>query len=277
MAARVCPHCRQLNGENEARCFRCGRRLPGKLHDAVRRLTGDVLGTVAPVTRLILGLELAVFALCVAVDGKLPLWFGQGFRTSTLFRFGALGGPMGGEEPYRLLAAVFVHANLLHVGMNMLMFVDLGQKLETEIGSARAALLFVLSGVLGFVASELWYGPLGPPTVGASGGVFGQIGAIVGILYARKDPEWRRALVRNLIYAVLLAFVLSVNTAAHLGGFAAGIVLGFLLHEERARLGWGRVMTTLAVVGVAGSMAAVGLSSRSPVWQTIRAHEMLRE
>jgi membrane associated rhomboid family serine protease len=277
MAARVCPHCRQLNGENEARCFRCGRRLPGKVHDAVQRLTADVLGTEAPITRLILGLELLVFALCIAVDRHLPLWFNDGFRTSTLFRFGALGGPMGNEEPYRLLAAVFVHANLLHIGMNMLMFADLGRKLEAEIGGARAALLFVLSGVLGFVASELWYGPMGPPTVGASGGVFGQIGAIVGILYARKDPEWKRALVRNLIYAVLLAFVLSVNTAAHLGGFAAGIALGFLLHEERSRLGWGRLMTAFAVLGVVGSVVAVGLSSRSPVWQSFRAYELLHE
>lgn len=277
MAARVCPHCRQLNSETEARCFRCGRRLPGKVHDAVQRFTGDVLGTEAPVTRLILALELLVFALCWAVNGRLALWFGDAFRSSTLVRFGALGGPLGEQEPYRLLAAVFVHANLLHVGMNMMMFVDLGQKLEREIGAARAALLFVLSGLLGFVASELWYGPMGPPTVGASGGVFGQIGAIVGILYARRDPEWRNVLIRNLIFAALLAFALSVNTAAHLGGFAAGIALGFLLHEERARFGWGQIMTPLAVVALVGSVASVGLSSLSPAWKPFRAYEQLRE
>jgi membrane associated rhomboid family serine protease len=277
MAARVCPHCRQLNGEAEVRCFRCGRRLPGKFHDAVQRLTADVLGTEAPVTRLLLALELLVFALCLLLDRRFPLWFGDQFRGSTLVRLGALGGPLGGEEPWRLLAAVFVHANVLHVGMNMMMFVDLGQKLEREIGGARAALLFVLSGILGFVASELWYGPMGPLTVGASGGVFGQIGAVVGILYARRDPEWRRALVRNLVFAALLAFVLSVNTAAHLGGFAAGIACGFLLHEERRRFGWNQVMTALAVLAVVGSAASVGLSSRSPVWQTFRAYEQLHE
>jgi membrane associated rhomboid family serine protease len=277
MAARVCPHCRQLNGASEVRCFRCGRRLPGKFHDAVTRLTSDVLGSEAPVTRLLLALELLVFALCVLLDRRFPLWFSDAFRGSTLVRLGALGGPLGGEEPFRLLSAVFLHANVLHVGMNMMMFVDLGRKLEAEIGGARAALLFILSGVLGFVASELWYGPMGPLTVGASGGVFGQIGAVVGILYARRDPEWRRALVRNLVFAALLAFVFSVNTAAHLGGFVAGIVCGFLLHEERRRFDWGRTMTALAVLAVVGSVASVGLSSRSPVWQSFRAYEMLHE
>src|SRR5689334_13783888 len=95
MAARVCPYCRQLNGMSEARCFRCGRRLPGKLDDAVRRLTGDVLRTEAPVTLLLLALELVVFALCLAVDRHVPLWFSDGFRVSTVVRFGALGAPLG--------------------------------------------------------------------------------------------------------------------------------------------------------------------------------------
>jgi membrane associated rhomboid family serine protease len=271
MAARVCPHCRQLNGVNEVRCFHCGRRLPGKLHDAVTRLTGDLLGTVAPMTRFLLAVELVVFALCLLAEKRIPLWFGDGFGCSTLVRFGALGGPLGSEEPYRLLAAVFLHANVLHVGMNMMMFADLGQKLEAEVGGARATLLFVLSGVLGFVASELWYGPMGPLTVGASGGVFGQIGAVVGVLYARRDPEWRRTLVRNLIFAAILALVLSVNTAAHLGGFAAGIVLGFLLHEERRRLDWSRLVTPIAVLAVLASIASIGVSTLSPAWRSLCA------
>jgi membrane associated rhomboid family serine protease len=277
MAARVCPYCRQLNGVNEPRCFRCGRSLPGKLHDTVTRLTRDVLGTEAPVTRLLLAIELIVFALCLMVDRSVPLWFGDSFRSSTVVRFGALGGPLGGEEPYRLLAAVFLHANVLHIGMNMMMFVDLGRKLEAELGGARAALVFILSGILGFVASELWYGPMGPLTVGASGGVFGQIGAVIGIMVARRDPEWRRALVRNLIFAVLLALVLSVNTAAHLGGFAAGIAIGFALHEERRRLGLSQLMSPLAALAILGSVASVGLSTQSPFWQPIRADESARE
>jgi len=277
MAARVCPHCRELNSLTEARCFRCGRRLPGPIQEGLTRWVRDVLGTEAPMTRVVLFLQLAVFALCILVDRKMPLGIGDAFRRSTLLRFGALGGPLGDEEPFRLLAAVFVHAGLLHVGMNMMMFVDLGRKLEAELGSARFLLTFVGSGVLGFVASEWWYAPMRPLTVGASGGVFGQIGAVVGILYARRDPEWRRALVRYLIYAVLLALLLNVNTAAHLGGFAAGILLGFGFHEERARIGLTRLISAGAAIALVASIGSVALSATSPVWQAFRAYELQHE
>jgi hypothetical protein len=96
-------------------------------------------------------------------------------------------------------------------------------------------------------------------------------------MVARRDPEWRRALVRNLIFAVLLALVLSVNTAAHLGGFAAGIAIGFALHEERRRLGLSQLMSPLAALAILGSVASVGLSTQSPFWQPIRADESARE
>ncbi len=138
-------------------------------------------------------------------------------------------------------------------------------------------LVFLGSGILGFVASQWWYAPVEPLTAGASGGVFGEIGAVVGILYARRDPEWRRALVRYLIYALLLAFLLSVNTAAHLGGFAAGILLGFLLYRERASLRLTRLVTVLAALGIVASVASVALSMRSTAWQSIRAFEQMSE
>jgi membrane associated rhomboid family serine protease len=226
------------------------------------------------VTRLVLVLELAVFALCVAMDRRLPLGLGDAFNGSTLVRFGALVGPLGENEPYRLLAAVFVHAGILHIGMNMMIFVDLGKKLEAELGSARFLLTFVGSGVLGFVASEVWYAPMRPLTVGASGGVFGQIGAMVGILYSRRDPEWKRAFVRYLIYALILALLLNVNTAAHLGGFAAGIVLGYAFREERARIGLGRPLNVAAGLALFACVASVALSTRSPVWMAFRAYEL---
>src|SRR5215471_1176007 len=109
MPARVCPYCRELNGAAETRCYRCGRRLPGPLLEGTFRLAREVLGVDAPVTRLVLGLELLVFALLVAADRRFPLGFNDSFRASTLLRLGALGGAFTSDEPYRLLSAVFVH------------------------------------------------------------------------------------------------------------------------------------------------------------------------
>jgi rhomboid protease GluP len=208
----------------------------------------------------------------------LPLGFHDAFRASALFRFGAMG--MGSEvaEPWRVLSAVFVHMGVLHVGMNLWMFTDLGARLERELGGARAALIFLVTGVLGFVASEIWYAPLSLLTAGASGGVFGQIGAEVGILRARRDPEWRRSLIRNLVYALVLSLALrGVNNAAHLGGFAAGIALGYAFEVERRRWSLDRGLRIVAVIFVLAALGSVLLSTHSSFWQLIRARELFSE
>lgn len=239
-----------------------------------------LLGTEIPATRAILALVLLVFALMVLVDRTIPLGFPLGdllppaFRTTTLLRFGALGdfplGParcdLGELQPYRLLAAVFVHMGLLHVGMNMLVFVGLGRQLEAHFGAARFVVLFLGSGILGFVASQIWYelsASGARVTAGASGGVFGQIGALVGVLYARRHPEWKRELTRQLIYAGLLALAFPVNNAAHFGGLAAGAVIGFSLEKERRAPLATKVFGVLAVLLVCGSVVSVVLSSLS--------------
>src|SRR5690349_12161276 len=112
MAARICPYCRQLNSVGEPRCYSCGRRLPGPVSDGAFKLFRELFGVEAPVTRVILVLELVVFALCLVVNRDLPIWRGS-FKTSTLLRFGALIGGFGEVEPWRLVSAVFVHANVL--------------------------------------------------------------------------------------------------------------------------------------------------------------------
>jgi membrane associated rhomboid family serine protease len=278
MAARLCPYCKELNSVGERNCYRCGRRLPGPVVENALRIGGDLLGAEAPVTRVLLFIELAVFGLCIIADRSLPLGFNGAFKASTLLRFGALGGSLGQSEPWRYLSAVFVHAGALHVGMNMWVFVSLGRDLERAIGSVRFALLFLLTGVLGFVASAYWYAPFQPLTMGASGGVFGEIGAVVGILGARRDPEWKRVFVRNLIYALLLSVALgNVNTSAHLGGFAAGIALGYFFGLERPRWKLEWPLRVLAAVGLCSVVASVGLSMHSLAWQEMRVRELRYE
>ncbi len=256
----------------------------------VLSLVRGVVGTEYPATRTILALVLVVFALCVVVDRRLPLglpifdFLPASFRASTLIRFGALGDlrlpvaggvgimPLGELEPYRLLSAVFVHMGLLHVGMNMLVFVGMGRQLEAHLGAARFTVLFLGAGILGFLASQLWYDQ-SPLTAGASGGVFGQIGALVGILYARRHPEWKRELTRQLIYAGLLALAFPVNNAAHFGGLVAGAVFGFAFEKERR----GKLATSLlggvAVLLLCGSVVSVVLSSLSDASSIVRVLE----
>ena len=283
MAARLCPYCQRLNSEGEARCHHCGRRLPGPLLGAVFDLKRDLLGVSAPMTRLVIAIELLAFALCVIADRRVPIGFGDfagtdlgspagSFRASTIVRFGALIRQYVAVEPFRLLSAGFVHANLLHVGMNLFMFAQFGAQLEHELGSARSFVLFVASVIAGSLVSTFWFGQ--GLMVGASGGVFGQFGAFVGLLYAHRNPHWKRTLWTGVIYTVLVSLAIgAVDTAAHVGGFAAGAVLGFALFKEQRQLRLDRAQAALAGVALISCVASVVLSARSPFVEDARNEE----
>ncbi|MEP7051819.1 MAG: rhomboid family intramembrane serine protease [Pseudomonadota bacterium] len=226
----------------------------------------------AALTRLFLGLNLLVFALCVLTDRRLPL-FQDNFRMSTTLRFGALLGRLGAAQPWRYLSAVFVHYNLLHVGMNCMVLTRVGASAEREFGKARFVVLFVVSGVLGFLVSNQWSGGVDPPTAGASGAIFGLFGSIIGVLFARRNPAWKQALVENLVWLAILALMGPINNAAHVGGLATGALLGFLFSKEARKQRLDLPFGLIAGLLLALSLASVVLSTLSPVWRLVRDQE----
>jgi len=273
--AQLCPFCRGLNSAGERRCYRCGRPLPGPLASGAIGFVRNALGSDAPITRALLGLCVLVCGLCVASDRRLPI-FDQ-FSASTMFRFGGLFGPLGQLEPWRYLAAVFVHQNLLHIAMNGFWLVTLGPSAERQFGSARFVVLFMLSGIIGFVVSDQWYGSAGPPTVGASGAIFGAFGSVIGVAYARRDPNWKQILIQNVVRLAFLGLMFRVNNAAHVGGFVAGALLGFLFSKEKRELRLGGPFVILAVVLFVLAPVSILLSNASPIWRMQRAQELGRE
>jgi rhomboid protease GluP len=272
--AQVCPFCRGLNSAGERRCYRCGRPLPGPVATGAIAFFRDALGSEAPVTRLLLGLCVLVFALSIASDHSLPIWPSDQFSVSTVIRFGALFRGSLELEPWRLLAAVFVHFNILHIVMNGWSLTSVGPAAEREFGSARFAVLFVLSGVLGFVASEQWYGASPHLTAGASGAVFGTFGSVIGVAYARRDPNWKQVLIQNVVSLAILGLAFPVNNAAHVGGLVAGAALGFAFSKERRNPWLGRLFVVFAVICVLLAPISVALSNASPIWREVRAEEV---
>ena len=274
----VCPFCRGLNSGGERRCYRCGRPLPGPLASGVIGFLSSTLSGEAPLTRLFLGLNLMVFALCIASDRRIPI-FSDHFRMSTLLRFGLLSGTLGSLQPWRYLSAVFLHFNLVHVAMNGLALSRVGASAEREFGKARFVFLFVVSGVLGFVIDNWWYNGVSPPTVGASGAIFGLFGSVIGVLYARRNPAWKQTLVENLVWVAILAFMpgLSANNAAHVGGLVTGALLGFLFSKEPRKLRLDLPFGLIAGVLLVLSLASVVLSAVSPIWRMAREQENSRD
>ena len=182
---------------------------------------------------------LVLVALNIAVFGALLLKGAGAFRTSPelLLRFGANFAPSTQDgEPWRLLAYMFLHYGAVHLGFNLWALWDAGRIVERLYGSVAFLGLFLFAGVCGGLASLWWNGPRAV-SAGASAAVFGVYGALFGYVVLR-----RRAIPREVLgsigasAAVFIAFSLFIGTvvtgidnAAHLGGLAAGFVLGLAL------------------------------------------------
>ncbi len=256
--------------------------MPGPVASSVFGFLSNFSEDGLPATKLIFAICVLVFALSMASDalsgGTGSHGFGlMGFSAWTSLRFGALlGPPIIGLEPWRVLSAVFLHASGIHIVMNMLSLMNLGRTLEPHFRSGRFLLLYLLSGMLGFCATVWWRGEHAF-SVGASGAIFGLLGAFIGALVIRRNPGWQRVFMSNLIMAFALAyFVPNVDNSAHAGGFISGFLLGILLELERQPRKRDRLVTGLAAVGVVAVIASIALSASSPVWKAQRRAEEAR-
>ena len=270
--SKLCPFCRGLNSVGERRCYRCGRPLPGPLASGVIGFFQSSFSGENSLTRLFVGACLVVFALCFASEHRLPLWQDQ-FALSTTLRFGGIWFALAKSQPWRYFSAIFVHANLMHVAFNCFFMVSVGSAAEREFGKARFAVLFLLSGALGFVASGALGGSMG--SQGSSGAVFGLFGAVIGAAYARRDPNWKQLLAQNVVWILIISLLSSrADNAAHFGGLLAGAAIAYLFGKEPRKPNLTGTFAVLAVLLVAVSLAGVALSAASPIWRVVKAQEL---
>jgi membrane associated rhomboid family serine protease len=138
-------------------------------------------------------------------------------------------------EWWRVFTALFLHANLLHLGMNGAGLWLFGSAVEKTMGRWRFLLVFLLAGALGNLlsASLARY----DVAVGASGGIFGVIGAFAVAVWRLRSPMYfalRRRLLFFLTLMVTADFTIGglepqIDNLAHVGGFVAGILIAALL------------------------------------------------
>ena len=141
-------------------------------------------------------------------------------------------------EWWRLLSSVFLHANALHVAVNAVAILALGRILEPWIGPARLWAWFLVAGVCGSLASQI-FGVL--QSDGASAGAYGLLGAVAIIALKLRHQVRRQdqVILGPLIWALLvLNLVLSalipvVDMVGHLGGLAVGLALGLVYRHRQ--------------------------------------------
>lgn len=152
---------------------------------------------------------------------------------------GIVHGTMASPGDYwRLFAAMFLHANVLHWAANSWALYQLGSLYETMFGSRRFLFIYFVTGLCASVASSLRIDPHGI-SVGASGAILGILGAF--IFSIRRSPQWRnepwtKNLISQLIFwagvnLVLGATVKVIDNTAHIAGLVSGLLLGFIPHR----------------------------------------------
>jgi membrane associated rhomboid family serine protease len=169
-----------------------------------------------------------------------------------------------GHDYWRLVTAGFLHAGPLHILFNMYLLWILGQLLEPVLGSRRFALLYftaLLWGSFGALLVEP-----NTATVGASGAVFGLMGAAAVELLARGVNPLKTDIGILIILNLGLSFVLSnISVGGHIGGLIGGALVGLAFNaaDRRGRpaLAWvgGLALAAVAVVGALVAAGADGL------------------
>jgi len=146
---------------------------------------------------------------------------------------------LGDSQWWRLVSAMFLHGDgtvkgtLLHIAMNLWALFQLGTLYETMFGTRRFVWIYFVTGIVASLTSMI---VSGGPSVGASGAIFGILGAF--IFSVRRSPRWRhdrvaRSIVKQLLFWIVLNIAVAsqipqIDNAAHIGGLLAGLLLGLV-------------------------------------------------
>lgn len=152
------------------------------------------------------------------------------------------------KNAYSLFTHMFLHADVFHILLNMLMFLSFAPHCEQKMGKLRFLSFYLLSGILAAVFYFLFNMSSQIPVVGASGAIFGVLAAFVAFfpeekiyLYVGGVPVKVPTIVAipfifllETLFA-LIAFSPNIAHMAHVGGFIAGIILLASMYPKSAR------------------------------------------
>ena len=222
----ICPQCGRLIGVSEEKCPFCGAWRPGMYGMApkLQRWFGNQLDLIPLIFSSCVVLYVVALLLDLsALTRSFGLFSFLAPGTRALYQLGMTGGVAWRDGWWwTLFTAIFLHGSLLHIFFNLMWVRNLGPVVTQSYGPARAFVIFMVAGAVGFLVSNV---ATGSPTVGASGSIFGLLAAL--IVFSRRTGSsmmtaqlWQWA----LIMFVMGFMMSSVNNWAHGGGFAGGWV-----------------------------------------------------
>lgn len=242
----ICMFCHRLVSVNQATCPHCHRKNPSLwgYSRSLRRLGRD-MGFTAIVTWGCISLYLITILMGssnISNSGAIALLAPSG---DSLIMFGA-----SGAEPvfeyghwWTLLSAGWLHGDLLHIAFNLVSVRYLAPKVARAFGSGRLVIIYTVAIVIGFLLSSLVkhsFPGLPEPlqgsdwSIGASGGVFGLLGALVAYAQITGNFRDRNEALTHTVVGFLYGLISTANSLqsvdnwAHFGGFLGGYLISWI-------------------------------------------------
>ena len=253
----VCPRCERLVGVNEQKCPHCGAWQPSMFGygPALQRAFGgqfDLTNAITVVCAVLYVVSLlldprAIFQMNGIFDFLSP-------SSRALLQLGMTGGiGWAAGQFWTLCTATFLHGSILHILFNMAIMRQYLPNLVQLYGTPRAFVIYMMGGIGGFLVSNV---VTGHSTIGASGAIFGLLGALIA--YGRRTHQ--TYVTNQLWMSAAMMFVMgflmgsNVNNWAHAGGFAAGFGTAELMPDGHRREGMGLLLLAgaLTLVTFAG-------------------------
>jgi membrane associated rhomboid family serine protease len=206
-------------------------------------------GTGALVTKALIAINVLVYFASLAQGSSLNQTSGSIIDKGALFVSSpfAAGGLADGEW-WRLITAAFLHGNLIHLGMNMVVLWIIGAPIEEALGRGRFLALYLVSGLAGSAGALLW--SPNDITVGASGAIYGILGAAIVLEWQRSYVLGGSALSLLVVNLVITFAIPNISVGGHLGGLAGGAL---------GALALSRFGQTHAIYGRPGLLGSAGL------------------
>jgi len=255
----ICPDCMTTTPVG-MRCPECSRQktVVKTLRNTVRR---------PEVTFALIAINAAAFV----AEGNISI---SGQPTNDVYLKGALLGSFPGlpgqgvahGQWWRIITSGFLHENLLHIGFNMYVLYILGQMLEPVLGRLKFGLIYGVALLTGSFGALL----VSPhvPTVGASGAVFGIMGAAAVEMRARKIPVMQSGVGGLILINLVISFALpGISWGGHIGGLIGGAIAALLIQQGERRRLQVLAIAACALIGVAavgGSLVTAKASEEEP-------------
>ncbi|EFP77158.1 hypothetical protein PGT21_011512 [Puccinia graminis f. sp. tritici] len=173
--------------------------------------------------------------------------------------FGGFSQPGQPDQKFRFVLPLFLHAGLIHYLLNIAVQMTSSALIERQMGSLRFILLYLPSGIFGFILGGN-FSLVGQPSVGASGAIFSTYAAVLVDLIAHWSIEYRPTrklvfLVFEIVAGLLLGLIPGIDNFSHIGGFSMGILLAILLFpvlHQTITHRW--TFYTVRVIGLIGAI-----------------------